>query len=63
MRVFTVFSSAAPYPLKLISYFFFGSLRPPPPSPAKFHQHTRAQLIKKEPLLNTFLGIQAKTPL
>ena len=61
MRVFTVFSSAAPYPLKLISYFFL--VRFAPPSPAKFHQHTRAQLIKKEPLLNTFLGIQAKTPL
>ena len=62
MRVINLFSSAAPYPLKLISYVFFGS-QSPPPSPAKFHQHTRAGLVKKEPLLNTFLGIQAKTPL
>ena len=58
--VYCIFFSC-PLSLKANLIFFFGSLRPP--SPAKFHQHTRAQLIKKEPLLNTFLGIQAKTPL
>ena len=59
MRVFTVFSSAAPYPLKLISYFFWLAS---PPLPRQISP-ARAQLVKKEPLLNTFLGIQAKTPL
>ena len=58
--VYCIFLSC-PVSLKANLIFLFLA-RSPPPSPAKFHQHT-TQLIEKEPLLNTFLGIQAKTPL